>query len=138
MAAFGGSVCAFSLTSSPVSLPHHRPFTALAGLPLLLGTRPVRADELTFYVTDSRWGSSPDRGTFAYAVAQSNANPGRDTISITPGLLINVDAAAVTGDWLTTITENLTIEGNGATLVGNPTSQGTNQPIQAYSFAKLA
>jgi hypothetical protein len=72
-------------------------------------------------VSDSNWGTSATTNSFAWALAQANGNLEADTISITPGLAINVDGAtAEAGGWLTTISEELTIQGNGATLVGNP------------------
>ena len=78
-----------------------------------------------------------------------------------PGLAIDVDDATdiISGGWLTTINNALTIEGNGATLVGNPSFVGSNakeytkyivdvfrpSPLgtdiltqQAFSFGKLA
>jgi hypothetical protein len=126
----------------------------LAALPLLLGTQPVRA--ATYTVSDSNWGDSTTTNSFAWALAQANGNLGADTIRITPGLAINVDGATqISGGWLTTISEDLTIQGNGATLVGNPSfvSSGgtlytkTNVDVfrpgsdtltqQAFSFGKL-
>lgn len=130
-------------------------FTAVAALPLLLGTRPVRA--ATYTVSDVNWGTSTTTNSFAWALAQANGNPGADTISITPGLAINVDGGtAISPGWLATINDQLTIEGHGATLVGDPkflSSGGTvydkyNVDVyrkdfdtilqQAFSFAKLA
>jgi hypothetical protein len=131
-------------------------FSALAAaLPLLLGTQPVRA--ATYSVNDPNWGTSTTTNSFAWALAQANGNPGPDTISITPGLAINVDGATdiISGGWLTTINNDLTIEGNGATLVGDPSFVGSNSveytkynvdvfrpssdflAQQAFSFAKL-
>jgi hypothetical protein len=130
---------------------------ALTMVPLLLGPQAARAAIYT--VSASTWGTSTAVNSFAWALAQANGNLGHDTISITPGLAINVDGAtAVSDDWLTTISEALTIEGNGATLVGNPSfmsSGGTvytktnvdafRPPLgsdillqQAFSFGKLA
>lgn len=130
-------------------------FTAAAALPLLLGTRPVRA--AAFTVSNTNWGTTATTNSLAWALAQANDNPRADTISITPGLAINVDGAtAVTLGWLATINDQLTIEGHGATLVGDPkflSSGGTvydkyNVDIfrndfdtmlqPAFSFAKLA
>jgi hypothetical protein len=110
-------------------------------------------------VSEAYWGTSTTTNSFAWALAQANGNLGADTISITPGLAINVDAATeISGGWLTTISEALTIQGNGATLVGNPSfvsSGGTlydkynvdvfrPHPLgtdtlaqQAFSFGKL-
>jgi hypothetical protein len=108
-------------------------------------------------VSDSNWGTNATTNSFAWALAQANNNFGADTISVTPGLAINVDAdTEISGGWLTTISEALTIQGNGATLVGNPSfvSSGgtlytkTNIDVfrpgfdtltqQAFSFGKLA
>lgn len=108
-------------------------------------------------MSDSNWGTNATTNSFAWALAQANNNFGADTISVTPGLAINVDAATeISGGWLTTISEALTIQGNGATLVGNPSfvSSGgtlytkTNIDVfrpgfdtltqQAFSFGKLA
>ena len=101
-----------------------RSFTALAALPLLMGTRPVCAAIYT--VSDTNWGNTATINSFAWALAQANGNLEADTISITPGLAINVDGAtAEPGGWLTTISEAFTIEGNGATLVGNPSFVGS-------------
>jgi hypothetical protein len=105
-------------------------FSALAAaLPLLLGTQPVRA--ATYSVSDPNWGTSTTTNSFAWALAQANGNPGDDTISIMPGLAINVDDATdiISGGWLTTINNALTIEGNGATLVGNPSFVGSNNVV---------
>jgi hypothetical protein len=133
-------------------------FSALAALPLLLGAQPAGA--ATYTVSDSNWGTTTTTNSFAWALAQANNNLGADTISITPGLAINVDGATpISGGWLTTISEALTIQGNGASLIGNPTfvsSGGTTYtktnvdafrppPLgtdiltqQAFSFGKLA
>ena len=108
-------------------------------------------------MSDSNWGASTTTNSFAWALAQANGSLEADTISITPGLAINVDGAtAISGGWLTTISGALTIQGNGATLVGNPSfvSSGgtlytkTNVDVfrpgfdiltqQAFSFGKLA
>ena len=134
------------------------PFSLVAALPLLLGVPAVRA--ATYTVSESAWGTSGTVNSFAWALAQANGNLGPDTIRISPGLAINVDGAtAGPGGWLATIDEALTIEGQGATLVGNPSflsSSGTvytktkvdvflPPPLgtdillqQAFSFGKLA
>jgi hypothetical protein len=97
--------------------------TALTVLPLWLGPEAARA--ATYTVSDSNWGTSTTTNSFAWALAQANGNLEADTISITPGLAINVDGATeISGGWLTTISEALTIEGNGATLVGTPSFVG--------------
>jgi hypothetical protein len=100
-------------------------FSAFAALPLLLGAQPAGA--ATFMVSEADWGNSAVTDSFAWALDQANGNPGADTISIKPGLAINVDdAAEISGGWLTTISDALTIQGNGATLVGNPSFVGSN------------
>jgi hypothetical protein len=129
-----------------------------AGLPLLIGSHSAQA--ATYTVNQTTWGNSGTVNSFAWALAQANGNLGADTISISPGLAIDVDSAtAVSGGWLTTIDDTLIIQGHGATLVGNPTfiSSGGNTytktnvdtflppPLgndiltqQAFSFGKLA
>lgn len=93
--------------------------TALATVPLLPAGPAARA--ATYTVSETTWGTSSTLNSFAWALAQANGNLGHDTISVTPGLAINVDGAtAVSGGWLTTISDALTIQGHGATLVGNP------------------
>jgi hypothetical protein len=84
-------------------------FTALAALPLLLGAQPAGA--ATYTVSDSNWGTSTTINSFAWALAQANGTLEADTISITPGLAINVDGATEisNGGWLTTISKDLTI-----------------------------
>jgi hypothetical protein len=113
----------------------------------------------TYQVTQSSWGTSAVVNSLAWALAQANANTGLDTIAITAGLAIDVDGAIPqTSDWLTTISDNLAIQGHGATLVGTPSfisSGGTpydkfnvdvykGPPLgtdtltqQAFSFAKV-
>jgi len=135
-----------------------RAWAALVTLPLLLPGQAARA--ATYTVSESNWGTSTLINSFAWALAQANGSLGADTISITPGLAINVDGAtADTKGWLTTISDALSIEGNGATMVGNPSfvsSGGTvytkynvdvfrPEPAgtdvlsqKAFSFAKLA
>jgi hypothetical protein len=78
-----------------------------------------------FNVTKTYWGTASDTGTFAWAVNQANSTVGLDTIHVQSGLNINVDGAAtVPGGaraWLAKFTESVNIEGNNATLEGNPT-----------------
>jgi hypothetical protein len=129
---------------------------AVAGTTSLGFASAARAN--TYRVTQSSWGTSTDGISLAWALAKANANPGLDTITIDAGLAINVDAATpLTSDWLTTITDNLAIQGNGATLVGDPKFIGNGGATvydkfnvdvykgpptdfltqQAYSFAKV-
>ncbi len=112
-------------------------FSALAVLPLVLGVQPAGA--ATYTVSDSNWGTSTTTNSFAWALAQANGNLGADTISITPGLAINVDDATdiISGGWLTTISEGLTIEGNGATLIGNPSFITDSNPPIIYTKNKV-
>jgi len=132
--------------------------SAIAVLPFLLACQSARA--ATYTVSDANWGTSTTVNSFAWALAQANDNLAHDTISISPGLAINIDGAtAGPGGWLTTISDALTIEGHGATLIGNPSflsSTGTvytknnvdaflPPPLgtdillkQAFSFGKLA
>lgn len=103
---------------------------------MLLGTQSVRA--ATYTVSDSNWGTSATTNSFAWALAQANGNLEADTISITPGLAIHVDdATAEAGGWLTTISEELTIQGNGATLVGNPSFITNSNPPIIYTKTKV-
>jgi hypothetical protein len=82
------------------------------------------ASAAVFDVTQSAWGTDTDVGTFAWAVAQANAQTGADVINVAPGLEINVDPATPLqsgpSNWLVEFTESVDIQGNGATLVGNP------------------
>jgi hypothetical protein len=88
-----------------------------------------RAD--TFSVTGTTWGSATTAGTLAWAIDQANASSATgNVISIAPNLLIDVDdATAIDVAYnLAQFTRSVTIQGNGATLVGNPdfvTSGGT-------------
>jgi hypothetical protein len=120
----------------------------------MLGAQPAGA--ATYTVSEANWGTSAITNSFAWALDQANGNSGADTIRITPGLAINVDGAtAISGGWLTTISDHLTIEGHGATLVGDPkflSSGGTvydkfnvgvfrpnfDTPVQeAFSFGRV-
>lgn len=53
-------------------------------------------------MSETSWGTSATANSFAWALAQANSNLAADTISISP------------------ISDTLIIQGNGATLVGNP------------------
>jgi len=62
-------------------------------------------------------------GSFAEALASAASNPGPDTISFTPGLVVATGTcpagvAQPDGQWIAEVTDELTIEGNGATLKG--------------------
>ena len=79
------------------------------------------ADADTFTVDKNYWGTPTDTGTFSWAVNQANNTVGLDTISILPSLSINVDNPGSPPIWLTQFTDSVVVEGNGATLVANPT-----------------
>ena len=107
-----------------MALLHRNSFSWLAlvlgGAASLAATGAARAN--SYQVTQSSWGNSGVVNSFAWALDQANANPGLDIIDIAAGLAINVDAASPqTDSWLTTISDSLAIQGNGAKLVGNPT-----------------
>jgi len=81
-----------------------------------------RAD--TFTVTGTSWGTTTTAGTLAWAIEQANTPSATDNvISIAPNLLIDVDDAIAIDSALNLaqFTRSVTIQGNGATLVGNPT-----------------
>jgi hypothetical protein len=97
----------------------------------------ARAD--TFSVTSTSWGEVGTAGTFAWAIDQANNSLATgNVISITPNLLINVDGATAIDAALdlTEITRSVTILGNNATLVGNPTfitSGGSSTVVTKYN-----
>jgi hypothetical protein len=63
---------------------------------------PLAGHSATFTVSASDWGTTTQVNSFAWALDQANSTPGADTISITPGLAINVDnATEISGGWLT-------------------------------------
>lgn len=77
----------------------------------------------TFNVTSD---SCSGTGSIADALQQANANPGPDTIEFTPGLTIRVTdgACGVSGNdpsfhFISTVTDDLIINGNGALLEGD-------------------
>ena len=81
-----------------------------------------RAD--TFTVTGTSWGTATTAGTLAWAIDQANTSSATgNVISIASNLLIDVDGATAidAGLDLAQFTRSVMIEGNGATLVGNPT-----------------
>jgi hypothetical protein len=111
----------------------------------------------TFSVTKNFWGDNTTTGTFAWAIHQANTTPGHDTI----GLSTNVSIDDYTGTFhvrrLTDITDpaGLRIQGNGHSLIGNPSfvtpegvvhtktnpqhfRPGDQNAATTYSFAKIA
>ncbi len=94
----------------------------LAGTGIIAGSAIAKAD--TFQVRESDYGTTADVGTLAWAIDRANTTSGLDTISIKPGLQINVDGAEAlpgTNTFLARFTESVDVLGNGARLVGNPT-----------------
>jgi hypothetical protein len=89
----------------------------------VLGGALGTARAATYDVTVDYWGTAGDVGSFAWAVAQANSNFGHDTIRVQANLQINADVGEKVGSngtWLAIFTESVTIEGNNATLVANP------------------
>jgi len=93
-------------------------FPTVIAASFLLLTNPASAD--VFTVTETFWGTPGQAGTFAWAIEKANTTVGEDVIEVNDGLDISVDFASVPEQWLATITESVRIEGNGATLIGNP------------------
>lgn len=82
-----------------------------------------KAQGALFQVNQSVWGTPSSVGTMAWAIDQANTNPGDDVISVvlTSGSTISVDEATpVSSSFLSTINGTVRIEGNGVTLLGNP------------------
>ena len=89
---------------------------------IVLGSVLGIAEAAIINVTESNWGTVADVGSFAWAVEQANTNSGFDTIHVQPGLQINADEGDKQDQtWLAIFTDSVTIEGNHATLVANPT-----------------
>lgn len=85
------------------------------------GFEPLTAGILV--VNQTQWGSASDVGTLAWAIDQANTMPGDDVIDIqlARGTQINIDSAATfLSSFISQITDNLTINGNGAVLWGDP------------------
>ena len=95
----------------------------------------LRAD--TFSVIETSWGSATTAGTLAWAIDQANTSSATgNVISIASNLLIDVDGATAidAGLDLAQFTRSVTIEGNGAKLVGNPTFVTTGgQTVTKYN-----
>ena len=128
-----------------------------AGIPAALI---LPATAATFTVTENFWGTDSTIGSFAWAINQANITAGADIIQLqlSSGTSINVDGftpVSGSGSFLSTISESVQIQGNGVTLLGNPTAVTTGgitltklypQPLvpgdvvvtQAFSFAEVA
>ncbi len=128
-----------------------------AGIPAALI---LPATAATFTVTENVWGTDSAIGSFAWAINQANITAGADIIQLqlSSGTSINVDGftpVSGSGSFLSTISESVQIQGNGVTLLGNPTAVTTGgitltkfnpQPLvpgdvvvtQAFSFAEVA
>lgn len=94
-----------------------------------------------FTVTESFWGNATTTNSFAWALNQANTTPGSDTIrlQLTSGNTINVDAATpVSSSFLSQITESVQIQGNGVTLVGNPSFVTTGGTIYTKTLIPSA
>ena len=75
----------------------------------------------TYTVTSTSLCGGP--GTFEQALKDANANPGTDTISFTPGLVVDASSCTTPGPrpfpFATFATESVDIVGNGVTIEGN-------------------
>lgn len=94
-----------------------------------------------FTVTESSWGDAITTNSFAWALNQANTTPGLDTIrlQLTSGNTIDVDAATpVSSSFLGQITDSVLIQGNGVTLVGNPSFVATNGTIYTKTLIPSA
>lgn len=93
-------------------------------LSLLLAAFAGEQSEAGIIVNQTHWGDASTTGTLAWAIAQANATSGPSTIDIqlARGTQISVKNGATLPftSYLTEISEDLTINGNGAVLFGNP------------------
>ncbi|MEH6780092.1 MAG: right-handed parallel beta-helix repeat-containing protein [Rhodoglobus sp.] len=78
---------------------------------LTLGSTPTYAADQTFEVTEPVTSLPPQPGELGWAIEQANATAGKDTIDIQT-------SAIQLGSNLPTITDDVTILGNGATIDG--------------------
>jgi len=109
-----------------------------------------------FNVTNSFWGDTTSTGSFAWAIHQANITPGHDTIELLTNVSTDI-ASPITPFRLADITDpaGLRIQGNGHSLVGNPSyitpsgdvitktnpqkyRSGDLQTVPSYSFALLS
>ena len=88
---------------------------------LVVGLFPVPAGATTYTVTSTSLCGGA--GTFEQALIDANANPGTDTISFTPGLVVDASSCTTPGlrpfPYATFATGSVNIVGNGATVEGN-------------------
>jgi len=88
---------------------------------LVVGLFAVPAGATTYTVTSTSLCGGA--GTFEQALKDANANPGTDTISFTPGLVVDAHSCTTptppTFPFATSATESVTIVGNGVTVEGN-------------------
>jgi hypothetical protein len=84
----------------------------------LLAPAPASAVGTTYTVTSDSGCGQP--GSFEDAMQQANANPGRDTIAFTPGLLVDYNVChQLHGLWYgVNATESVDIQGNGSFIDG--------------------
>ena len=93
---------------------------ALLILPATTSTATTSTSTATYDVKSTTC-TGPD--SFSEALARAASNPGPDTISFEPGLVVDTGScpagvAQPGGQWIAEVTDELTIEGNGATLKG--------------------
>ncbi|MEI7866341.1 MAG: fibronectin type III domain-containing protein [Candidatus Methylumidiphilus sp.] len=96
---------------------------ALSCLLIIGGMQPVSAN--TYNVTTDQCNDGS--GSLEWAVQQANTNPGPDIINIDAGIPINADTCSVyfryvfdpVDYYMITVTDSLTIEGNGSSLIGH-------------------
>lgn len=111
-----------------------------------------------FGVTEKFWGNANTIGSFAWAIDRANATAGRDTISLFTNVSIDDYQGSPNRPFrLADITDadGLLIQGNGHSLIGNPSfvtpegvvhtktnpqpfRPGDKQAAATYSFAKIA
>jgi hypothetical protein len=101
----------------------------------VFGLLPEHAKAATYTVTST---SCTGPGSLLQAIADANANPGADTITFTPGLVIRADMCPPDSQtqpsryYIGEVTESVVFEGRGARLVGALgwiNSSGVLQPI---------
>ena len=86
---------------------HHRPFSAAAAACIAIAATAHAGD---FFVAPG------DTAGLIAAVQAANADPGPDTIHLAAGSTYTFAAGSFSGSALPVITDELTIEGNGATI----------------------